>query len=1598
MNHLTSDITTHPGCKAFKQLLRAGFCLLVCMLLSSFGSASAQVPPFVLHHSMPAPADVQYGAHFGASSAIDGNLMVFGVPDDDTGAEDAGVVKIFDATTGALVHTLVNPGPAYGERFGAAVAILGNRVVVGTPGNSPTGSGTGCVYIYDLSSGTPTTAVLTINNPAPENYDNFGEALALSGNRLVVGARFDDAGAADAGSAYVFDLSSGTPTVPVATLNNPNPAASDQFGISVAIDGTLVAVGAWFDDAAASNAGTAYVYDLTSGTPTVPIQTLNHPGPTADAYFGVSVGVSGTQVAVGAHSSAMAAGKVGSVHVFDMQSLTPTDPVVAIENPSTGDDGFGRALALSGTRLIVGALVDSTGASAAGSVYVYALTGSKPAPTNTINNPTPAVQDRFGQSVALSGNRVLVGANFDDAAGKDSGTGYLYNVFSITPTLPVLSVSAPGAATDNRFGQSVAVSGSLVAVGADWDDLDASNSGSVTLYDTSSATPNVPVMIVPSPRPANSLSFGIAIALEGTRLVVGATNDTGITSGDGRVYVYDLAGATPTVPVLAINNPSPNTGDQFGRAVSVSGSRIVVGSPYDGTGGSYAGSAYVFDLNSATPTVPVLTLNNATAIDYFGWSVAISGTRIIVGAYLNDTGASDAGRAYVYDLTSATPAVPVVTLNNPTPQSNDFFGYAVAMDGARAVVGAYQDNTGANQTGSVYVYDLNGATPAAPVLTINNPSPAASDLFGRSVALSGARLVVGVYQDDTGASNAGNAYVYDLASATPAVPVATLINPSPGASDFFSSSVGISGTRIVIGVPYSDLSGRDQGAAYVFEPPSANSDLSALTLSTGTLSPVFATATTSYTTVLPLGTVSLTVTPTKAQSAASITVNGTPVTSGNASGSIALVTGANPISIVVTAEDGVTTKTYDVSVVVGSAGTLAFANTVFSVLSGTSATTATITVQRSGSLAGPVSCTLSSADGSATAPAQYTAQTSTAVALGNNIGTQTLTIPIAANATTTVAKIFTISLADASAGASLGSPDTATVVILPAASATDMVKPVVTITAPAKNAVIVDATPVTISGAVTDNIGVAKVQVSLNGGLTYADANLASIGGTSTTYSISLQPLAGVNSLKVRALDFKGNVSAFATQTFTHLRTLTVTVSGPVGSGGVDAGFVPTSARQQGKSYSITATPKAGFVFDGWTVNNMTGTGITTASAELPKLTFLMQSGLTLTAKFITNPFTPAVIGDFSGLIMASGAQPAGGSVASHATVGLCTAKLTGGGVLSGNVKIEGLTLPFTAQCDNTGTARFGPTRATTLMLVRPGKPSLTLALKADLTGVTKQLTGTLTDTFRGNKVAESNITANRHVSTAPSQYVKIYTARLKARASQGVGFTSHDYPQGDGYLTFQIKANGTVSMTGKLADDTPVTMSGNLSQTYHWPVFQQLYTNKGCIAADAVLDDTQTNTDATALNMLWFRPFQSVQWYPYGWDDGILIDMQASKYTPPPAAVFAGLAATNPTTGNTNLTFTEGLLAAPVTKFVNLTAANVLTTAPVGDTSFTFKPAFATGLISGTFNAGTSKLNWQGVLMQKGTNKGGHGYFMSAKPAVLNYLGEGGAMHWLAK
>ena len=247
------------------------------------------------------------------------------------------------------------------------------------------------------------------------------------------------------------------------------------------------------------------------------------------------------------------------------------------------------------------------------------------------------------------------------------------------------------------------------------------------------------------------------------------------------------------------------------------------GAKDDDTAGYSAGSAYVYDLASANPDIPIATFNNPTPDEYdndnFGFSVAVSGDIVVVGDVDDNTGAFAAGSAFVYDLASANPDTPIATLNNPTPAGYDGFGISVAVNGDIVVVGVYSDDTDANNAGSAYVYDLASADPNTPIATLSNPTQvnAIDDRFGFSVAATEDIIVVGAISEDTGAPAAGSAYVYSLTSANLDTPILTLNNPDPDNFDEFGISVAAADDIVVVGAA-------NARAAYVYDLNSASPD------------------------------------------------------------------------------------------------------------------------------------------------------------------------------------------------------------------------------------------------------------------------------------------------------------------------------------------------------------------------------------------------------------------------------------------------------------------------------------------------------------------------------------------------------------------------------------------------------------------------------------------------------------------------------------------------------------------------------------------------------------------------------------------------------
>ncbi len=377
------------------------FSLLIILISFDTNSANGLLLQ-TFNNPTPVPED-----RFGHSVSISGNYVLVGTHRDDTGAESAGSAYLFD-TSGKLLRTFNNPTPELGDRFGIRVSISGNYVLVGAHHDNTGVQSAGSAYLFTTSG----NLLQTFNNPTPERYDRFGHSVSISENYVLVGAPWDETGAEDAGSAYLFDTSGNL----LQTFNNPTPELKEEFGESVSISGNYVLVGAHHDNTGAPSAGSAYLFD-TSG---ILLQTFNNPTPERDDQFGKFVSISGDYVLVGADGDNTGAPSAGSAYLFD----TSGNLLQTINNPRPVHlANFGHSVSISGNYIAVGAFHDDTKTESAGSAYLFDTSGNL---LQTFNNPTPEFGDSIAHSVSISGNYVLVGAHEENTGAPSAGSAYLF--------------------------------------------------------------------------------------------------------------------------------------------------------------------------------------------------------------------------------------------------------------------------------------------------------------------------------------------------------------------------------------------------------------------------------------------------------------------------------------------------------------------------------------------------------------------------------------------------------------------------------------------------------------------------------------------------------------------------------------------------------------------------------------------------------------------------------------------------------------------------------------------------------------------------------------------------------------------------------------------------------------------------------------------------------------------------------------------------------------------------------------------------------------------------------------------------------------------
>jgi hypothetical protein len=353
----------------------------------------------------------------------------------------------------------------------------------------------------------------------------------------------------------------------------------------------------------------------------------------------------------------------------------------------------------------------------------------------------------FGDAVALSESMALIGAPGDHGAASSSGAVYAFRRHG-EHWQEIGKIIADDAAAFDSFGRAVAISGDVALVGANGHDAVGYNSGAAYLfrYDGTSWKQEAKLL----PETPSDVHFGWTVALSGDIAVVGAPYGEGGFLSSGAVYIFRHDGASWVQETRLISGSVGGAGlrDLFGWSVAVSGETLVIGAPT-------AGLAYVLTPRDGFWELTTrLTGEETGGTSQFGYAVATEGSIVAVGAPQADAAGNNAGLAYLFAFDGRHwQSTGKLAPTGLTP--GGLFGWAVAMDSGGVVVGAPEsegvDDLEASGAGEFFVSDGMNWTHVARLHAID---AASNDHFGRSVAISHGTLLVGSPGDDDAAGAA----------------------------------------------------------------------------------------------------------------------------------------------------------------------------------------------------------------------------------------------------------------------------------------------------------------------------------------------------------------------------------------------------------------------------------------------------------------------------------------------------------------------------------------------------------------------------------------------------------------------------------------------------------------------------------------------------------------------------------------------------------------------------------------------------------------------------------------------------------------------------
>ncbi len=424
-------------------------------------------------------ADDRYGFSVGVSSTT----VLTGARLDDDAGINSGSVYIYDNDSGGWAFGLKSSDndmidTPTDDNFGFSVSLSWDNAVVSSYRDGDYGASSGSARFYGFD-GSQWQDFGKVYASTPGLSDNFGFKTAISGDVAIIGAYGDDDKGNNAGAAYIFQKN-GPVWSEVKKLTAGDGEAYDNFGWSVGVDGDVMAVGAYLDDDNANAAGAVYIYEYNGSDWALVSKVISSDGG-GNQYFGSSLDVDGDMIIVGARSDASQV--IGGGAAYIIQKIAGTWSEVAKLQPSVPSTNkfFGWSVSISDGVAMVGATGDAGGGTNSGAVYVFEDVGGWAQQAKLKANVITEGQ-YFGISVDNIGSYALIGAyGARNASNLKSGAGYIFEDPGTGWTQVDTLFHNSGLAND-QFGISVALKGKSLLIGAQFDDDNGEESGAAYFF------------------------------------------------------------------------------------------------------------------------------------------------------------------------------------------------------------------------------------------------------------------------------------------------------------------------------------------------------------------------------------------------------------------------------------------------------------------------------------------------------------------------------------------------------------------------------------------------------------------------------------------------------------------------------------------------------------------------------------------------------------------------------------------------------------------------------------------------------------------------------------------------------------------------------------------------------------------------------------------------------------------------------------------------------------------------------------------------------------------------------------------------------------